>query len=340
MDIFNPISFQLIIIMKNQIPFFACLIGMMCYCQTGFETDEQLTLSNNILRPPTELEILAPDVISTSLYERDIAISADGQMLVYTLGDYKQTIRNLVMISLQEGSGSEMTMLPFNSSHHDIEPFFSTDGSRLYFASNRPIGGDTSRFDYNIWYVEVNDGDWSVPVPMPEEINSLGDEFYPAVSSSKTIYFTASRPDGIGREDIFLSKWIEGNYQDPELLDSMINTEFYEFNAYISPDEDLLIFSSFGRPDDIGGGDLYISQRNEEGQWIAARNLGQSVNSPALDYCPFVDLESGTFYFTSERSNGTDLSPINSIEEMRNYAARIQNGFGNIYFAPIEFLGL
>jgi hypothetical protein len=39
----------------------------------------------------------------------------------------------------------------------------------------------------------------------------------------------------------------------------IVNSKGYDFNAFIDPDENYIIFSSYKRPDDLGGGDLYYS---------------------------------------------------------------------------------
>jgi hypothetical protein len=180
---------------------------------------------------------------------------------------------------------------------------------------------------------------WGEPSPLDTVINTLKDEFYPAVSKNGNLYFTATRENGIGREDIFLSRFGNGEYQLPTPLDSTINTAVFEFNAYVSPDENLLVFSSFGRDDGLGGGDLYYSVKDTSGNWIVAKNLGAVVNSDKLDYCPFVDIPHGNFYFTSDRTNELNIGP-NTVSDYEKEALQVLNGMGNIYRVNIETLDL
>ncbi len=58
--------------------------------------------------------------------------------------------------------------------------------------------------------------------------------------------------------------------------------------------------------------------------------MGAQINSPYLDYCPFVDLERKNFYFTSERT-ATSPESINSIEELKAFSNNVRNGMGNVY---------
>lgn len=213
----------------------------------------------------------------------------------------------------------------------DIEPFFANEGQRLFFASNRPLQKDSAAADYNIWYSDREGEAWSEPIPLDENINTAGDEFYPSVAKNGNLYFTATKEEGIGREDIYIARFVGGKYQRAVVLDSTINSLYYEFNAYVSPDEDLLIFSSYGRPDDLGGGDLYIARKNTDGTWLPAKNMGPSINSEKLDYCPFVDISRNNFYFTSERMTMSDTLRVRNVNTLQEMANTSGNGMGDIY---------
>lgn len=300
---------------------------------------KQKTKPIELEHTPDNIELFGKGFISTALYERDIAISADGNEIIYTLGNFKQTRRSLVSITKKDGKWGEKQVLGFSGKYNDIEPFFSVDGNQLFFASNRPMEGDTTRTDYNIWVTQRNSTGWDEPSPLDTLINTEKDEFFPAVSKNGNLYFTATREDGIGREDIFLSTFTNGKYQSPSVLDSTVNTTVFEFNAYISPDENLLVFSSFGRKDGLGGGDLYFSKKDSEGNWQEAKNMGATVNSEKLDYCPFIDTQRGNFYFTSDRENNTDTL-LKTTTEIEKEAYQVLNGMGNIYRINVDRLNL
>ena len=46
------------------------------------------------------------------------------------------------------------------------------------------------------------------PVPLNENINTSGDEFYPSLASNGNLYFTATKEEGIGREDIYTASFL------------------------------------------------------------------------------------------------------------------------------------
>ena len=136
---------------------------------------------------------------------------------------------------------------------------------------------------------------------MGAPINTSAHEFYPSIAKNGSIYFTAERDGAVGREDIFVSQLINGVYQEPKSLSGAINTKYFEFNAYVSPDESYLLFSGIRPKEGFGGGDLYISYNNN-GNWSEGKLLPE-INSEYLDFCPFVDTRSNTLYFTSQKSN-------------------------------------
>ncbi|MFW6275830.1 MAG: hypothetical protein ACOC2M_04270 [bacterium] len=103
--------------------------------------------------------------------------------------------------------------------------------------------------------------------------------------------------------------------------------------------KNLIIFGSHGRADGLGGGDLYYSRKDENGNWIPAVNMGPGINTGKLDFCPFIDVSRGNFYFSSNRM----LIPDKKIEnpaELENLSNNILNGMGNIYRINLIYLEL
>lgn len=319
--------------MKSQIHILALIavfvLNNSCQQKASFELD--------LNKAPETVELLGVGFISTGLYERDFAISPGGDEFIYSIGDYKQTLRSLVIVQRNESSWGEKQILPFSGRYNDIEPFYSPDGKQLFFASDRPDKEGSDRSDYNIWVCQKMNEEWNHPVILDTVINSTQDEYFPSVAENGNLYFTATRKNGIGREDIFVSFFTDGAYQKAVPLDTNINSVTFEFNAYIHPKEKYLIFSSFGRADGLGGGDLYISEKDAEGIWSPAKNLGAPINSSALDYCPFVDLSTGVFYFTSEKGESIK-ERISSIDAFSAFSNKPLNGLGNIYRVSIKEL--
>lgn len=291
----------------------------------------------SMVKAPASVELFAPGVISTAYNERDLAISPDHQEIMYTLGTDDNSFRTIVLIKMQEGKVIQKEVAPFSGMYNDIEPFFSNDGRKVYFSSARPLHEKDTTRDYNIWYVEKVNGLWNPTAqPVSDILNTEADEFYPSVAANGNIYFTAAYPTAKGREDIFLSTFKDGEYATPISLDTSINSAKYEFNAYVSPNEDIIVFTSYGRADDLGGGDLYVSKKNAAGQWTKAKHAAAGINSPQIDYCPFIDVKTNTFYFTSNRAPVFDKQ-IN-LPDFQKILSSATNGMGNIYAVTLTQL--
>lgn len=250
--------------------------------------------------PGKEPKIFSPDIISTRRNERDITFSPDGRVIFYSLV-MPASNRNLVLFLAFDGFfWSEPEVAAFSGIYNDLEPSYSPDGKKFFFISNRPKSQSSgSNADYDIWYLEPEKG-WTNPVNPGSPVNTDRDEYYPSVASSGNLYFTANYDDSFGEDDLYCSRLVDGDYQTPVNLGEKINTPGYDFNAFISPDESYLIFSSFGREDELGGGDLYLSWRSAAGFWSEPKNL-KIYNSDRLDFCPFVSRDEKFLFFTSQR---------------------------------------
>ena len=308
----------------------ALLAGCTQPAEESAQTEESLAGAYLGQTPPGEEPLLfAAGVISTGMSERDMAISPDGKEIVYsvTLGE----LWALVHVREVDGVWSKPEVVPFSGHHQDLEPFFTPDGNRLYFVSNRPLeGGAEAKEDYDIWYVDRDGESWGEPVNLGAPVNTDANEFYPAVTNDGTLYWTATY--GEGSEDIHLARLVNGAYGERETLGEAVNTPGFEFNAYVSPDESILIFSS-ARRGDVGGGDLYISFRDEDGAWSAAQNMGPEINSKALDYCPFISADGEYFFFSSRRAHEKPYPEGGArVEDLMAFHLSPQNGLGDIYW--------
>lgn len=284
--------------------------------------------------PPVQPEVFG---VSSGFSERDFAISPDGTEIYYTLQSPEGVFQTVVYCKkAANGTWSKPEVAPFAGKYSDLEPAFSADGKKLYFASNRPVEG-TNPKDFDIWVVSRESGQWSEPQNLGSPINTTEDEFYPSIARNGNLYYTAAYKTAVGKEDIFVSKFEQGKYAAPISLDTAINSKTYEFNAFVSPDEDYIIFTSYGRKDDKGRGDLYMSIKDATGKWLPAQHLS-ALNSNRLDYCPYVSPDKKVLFFTSERINipNTYTSTPAKIDDLYKTFTSPQNGTGDIYWVSFD----
>jgi Tol biopolymer transport system component len=286
--------------------------------------------------PPKELTLFGEGIISTHLNERDFAISPDGSEIYFTISTPKSTFQTIVSSKKTKQGWSEPEIVSFAGEFSDLEPVFSADGQILYFASNRPTSGSTPK-DFDLWKVKRVGLGWGTPENLGAAINTEGDEFYPSITKSGNLYFTAAYKDGPGREDIYVSEFQNGEFSKPIALDSGVNTKYYEFNAFVDQDEKYILFTSYGRKDDMGGGDLYLSVKDSNGTWQPAKNL-KSINSKQIDYCPYLTSDGKALFFTSERHQ----LPTSFTTRKATYKDVVDsnsnpiNGTGNIYWIDFQ----
>lgn len=290
--------------------------------------------SQDAVQPAFELLSEYPNV-------RDFALTADQEEAYFTMQSMVGDVSVIVSMRNEDGQWQKPAITSFSGKYSDLEPYLSPDGLKLYFASNRPLADSLdSPKDYDIWYVERKTirSAWGEPINVGGLVNSAADEFYPSVTISNNLYFTSNGSGTKGKDDIFFSEWKNGAYSEPVSLPEAVNSDGYEFNAYISPDESYLIFSGYNREDGRGSGDMYISFLNENKQWETAVNLGDQVNSKYMDYCPFVDANNQTLYFTSKRSTASKVNRFASLEQFISEIHKYENGLSRIYKVSIKNL--
>ena len=148
------------------------------------------------------------------------------------------------------------------------DPFISPDGSQFFFITTTPLPGSTDSGKENIWVMYRDENGWSLPQPLPDAINSFLLHWTISAASSGNLYFSSGE-FGIG--DIYVSKFINGEYTDPELLGEGVNTsEELELTPNIAPDESYIIFSRMA--DENSTPYMYISY-SQNGEWSQAKRI-------------------------------------------------------------------
>lgn len=283
----------------------------------------------------TKVNLFAPGNVNTHMSERDAALSADGELFLFSVQLTRQHSAICYSTKLNN-KWIRPRVISFSGKYMDLEPAFHPDG-RLFFVSNRPLPGELEPGDFNIWYTSKTDENWNEPQPVDSTINSTANEYYPSFTQNGDMYFTSNVAGGIGTEDIWMSEFKDGTYSIPQNLGDNINTANYEYNSFVSPKGDFIVLTTHGRGEGYGGGDLYISFKDEEGQWKVPVNMGPEVNTAAFEFCPSISPDGATFYFT-RRSEPKPEGDRWSYFEMISAASSLENGNGNIYYIGSDFI--
>ena len=251
--------------------------------------------SSGLQAAPT---VLAPDVISTGAEEYRIAFTPDGSTAYFARGDgfFPQTQRATIVESrLVDDAWSEATVIGFSGDHPDIDPWVSPDGTSLYFSSIRPVEG-VARRDADLWRVDRKGDDWGDPIHLGA-VNSDANELGGSVSADGVLWFASDRA---GAWDLYTAQPAADGYAEPEPVEAL-NTPLWEFNPAISTDGSTLLFTSIGREDGSGLGDLFVSKLVGDA-WSEPRPL--LVNTSADEYHASWSSDGSTVYFVRRTGNG------------------------------------
>jgi hypothetical protein len=301
------------------IKFFGCSIFV---CASFYSTSAQIAGRTGL---PA---IFAAGVVSTPFIDAAVSFTADGKTVYFCQGTKYLTICCSQLIN---GKWCRPVVLPFSGQWKDWDPFFSPDGKKLFFVSNRPLSDTSKITNSHLWYSNyLGNNKWSQARLVIGDFNTDGNDNYaPTVSNNQSIYFCSMDRDGHKGMASFYAAWLGDHYGKPIYLP--LNGSAETMDPFISPDEHFILFNS--------GNDLYITYRNKE-QWSAAQKLGSEINNGDPNSNPYLSRDGKTLYYTSGRIKGfyvrkNNSAPLNYSQlqaEMNN----IFNGRPNILMVPFH----
>lgn len=207
-----------------------------------------------------------------------------------TVGGGEAETRKIYFVQFIDGKWTEAQIAPFSGKFHDDQPFFSTDGRQLVFASKRPKA-PAEEPNLGIWRMNRSEKGWTEP-------QLIVGFWTPSLTRNGTMYFLDIKMGYKQNCGIFRSEYVDGKYNSPEFLPQCINQEdAADWCPFIAPDESYLIFSS-DRAGGYGSGDLYISFRDENGGWQEPINLGAPINTERQERFPGVSPDGKYLFFT------------------------------------------
>ncbi len=219
--------------------------------------------------PGNTPKIFAPGIISlTGRTEYGISIDPNGDEMLFAIGNWPDKRTMIMKYENNHWTGPDTVSFSLNRSAE--EAIYSPGGQRVYYYAYNPpnpLGGA------DLCFSEKNGSVWGEPVNLGTPLNTSQDEYHPCVVADSSVYFENSA----GK--ICYSKFQDGAYQPRVMLSSLFNDQAMAWgNPFVSPDENYFIFNS-SRPGGLGGTDLYISYKKNDGSWTNPKNLGNIINS-------------------------------------------------------------
>ena len=206
-----------------------------------------------------------------------------------------------------------------NTNFNEGAQNISQDGEWLIFTGcNYPEGFGSC--DIYISYKNKN-GEWSEAQNLGRTINSDAWESAPSLSPDKRdLYFSSTRLGGFGGSDIWVSHRGEnGVWGVPENLGETINTNGDDGCPFIHADNQTLYFNSNGHAG-YGLSDLFVTRRNDKGEWQQPENLGYPINTIDDEGSLVVSSDGKTAYYASDKGDykkGLDLYSFELRDDIR-----------------------
>ncbi len=250
------------------------------------------------------------------------SLTVDNQTMFYTKNQPTAAdpkwFQEDFYISLRKDSawGKSFNAGPqLNTAGNEGVPNISTDGKILFFAAcNRPDGKGSC----DIYYSRLKKEGWTRPINLGNPVNTGAWESQPSFSSDgRTLYFIRGTVSGTGRsreQDIYVTRINdEGKWSDPQKLTPLINTDEEEEFVFIHPDNQTLYFSSDGHAG-MGKLDIYLSRKDDKGNWTQPENLGYPINTHLDERGIMVGPSGDIAYIGSNREGGIGGIDLYSFE--------------------------
>lgn len=297
--------------------------------------------------PSGEPEIFGSGIICTGLTERDITISPDGTEIFFGLSTGR-----MVTIMYTRFNGKrweEPVVAPFATDNRFFffEPCFSPDGNSLFFLTTMPAGGKEIKPGWtyqNIFASDrTDDGGWSPPYEPQGSINEGALQFYPSLTSDRTLYFCRTDP-ATGKHSLFRAAQHEGVYNECVKLPPPVNTDSTNlYNVFVSPDESFMIACMTGLKPDFNPGkaNYYLFIKNDDGSWSEPVPFGPEINIPGSNAMSSSVSPDGRYlFFAAQKTVNPDKesTPL-SLSQIVRISSSPQNGNYDIYWTDAGVIG-
>ena len=249
-----------------------------------------------------------------------LAWSPDDQWLAYSLADLN--FNTEIYIHAADNSSE-----PVNISMHprrDLSPYWSPDGSKLAFVSDR------NNQDFDIWFVWLKEEDWERTRAEWTELDIFGDETPPPPSSDN-----GNNDDEDEEEEEELEVIIDFDRIHDRLV-QVTRDAGNEWNVRVSPDGETFYFTGTG----INGNTLYSIKWDGSDRETLADNFRGGALSLSDDGSSIYYLERGRLMKISASGGRPDNIPysarmtIRHVEEMDQMFEEAVRIFGMGFYDP------
>ncbi len=234
---------------------------------------------------------------------------------------------------------------PINSGYTDYAPYPLGD-SVLIFSSVRSKSflksADNAKFS-NIYVAEKRGKRWSNPLSLkgPQRLPNYHTGHATYSFDNKRIYFTRC-PENNNQLNaeckIYVTEFNDSYWTIP-LQIKQVNVEGYKSSSPClvrNGNGDRIYFSS-NRPGSRGGSDIWYVDRDVDGNFSEATNIGFEVNTSNNDLTPFYDETTSTLYFSSNGYPGLGGYDVFKVKKEGSKWGTVENA-GKPINSPVDDL--
>ena len=210
-------------------------------------------------QPARNSKKFAPN-LSTAVNDGPVSITQGNRVIYFTraLGPTSTGAINLGIFSAYDDGTDWAAVRPMphnDPAYTNQHPTVTEDGRRIYFASNRPggFGG------YDLYIADYRNGSWGPAINLGPEINTDGNEAFPFIHASKTLFFASDGHPGQGGYDLFGIDLAGRSWGELINLPEPINSSQDDITLVIDEAGSTGYLAS-NRPGGLGKDDVYLVQ--------------------------------------------------------------------------------
>ncbi|SDD06125.1 OmpA family protein [Pedobacter soli] len=264
---------------------------------------------------PADSLQLFPIKAGTRYHVGSASFTADGKTMYFTLTRItnelerlkkQPTTVNVEIFSSTKGAdgtwGEPVSFAYNNVNQYSVgDPFITTDGNSLYFASNMPGGvGGTDIYVC----LKTDAGEWGKPVNL-KEINTEGNERSPVFDEKDNFYFSTDGRTGMGGLDVYQALRTGAGIGKVENLGYPFNSPQDDFGFSLN-EKGGIVYLSSNREGGLGSDDIYtIDQKMILAFKLEGRVLDKESGQPIAGALVTLAKVNGGSLKTESDENGT-----------------------------------
>jgi hypothetical protein len=226
-----------------------------------------------------------------------------------------------------------------NSEYDDFAPLLNKNEDVLIYTSKRKATKKTKsdpltgQYYENVFISHRTNGSWQEALSIGQPINkdNLHNSAVGLSPDGELLFLYMGNDDRFSSRisgDLYISSAQNGQWQNPVTIEA-INSKSWESSATVSEDESILVISS-DRQGGYGGTDLYISRKDQVGNWSTPENLGAYINTKYDEDGPFLHPDGNKLYFSSKGHSsmgGYDIFYTEYREDKKRWTRPVNMGF-------------